>query len=323
VSNFSFSFFFFFCSCPIFHTQIVRQMLTMLNARSWVFSTDTPLNQRTNQQIYNPKASTTSTLQAGRTWTITYGDGSGAAGVVYQDVVSVGGIVFPQQMVESAKQVSKSFTANSHSSGLLGLAQSKGNTIAGGGALTFMDNVKGGLSLPLFTANLKYKHPGNYNFGYINASEYTGAITYAPIDPASVYWQISVSGFQIGSEPFNSTSFNAIADTGTTLLLLPRDIVRSYYRNVQGAFFCTLWGAMLFPCSSPIPDFWFGIGSYRGFIPGKYIKYGQTNATHCYGGLQSSNGIGLNVLGDILLKAQFVVFDYRNGGRVGFASKPL
>jgi hypothetical protein len=40
----------------------------------------------------------------------------------------------------------------------------------------------------------------------------------------------------------------------------------------------------------------------------------------CFGGLQSSAGIGLNIFGDVALKAAFVVF---NGGtkQLGWAKK--
>lgn len=110
-------------------------------------------------------------------------------------------------------------------------------------------------------------------------------------------------------------------DTGTTLLYLPVDVVTAYYTQIVGAFFDAEYAAWLFPCTSVVPDFTFGIGAYRGVVPGKYIIYEPLGDDLCYGGIQITPEPGLSIFGDILLKAQFVVFDHAIP-RVGFANKP-
>lgn len=48
------------------------------------------------------------------------------------------------------------------------------------------------------------------------------------------------------------------------------------------------------------------------------------SSSQCYGGLQSSSGLGINIFGDVALKSAYVVFDNNNGQpRIGWASKDL
>lgn len=49
----------------------------------------------------------------------------------------------------------------------------------------------------------------------------------------------------------------------------------------------------------------------------------DTAGTSCFGGLQSSSAIGINIFGDVALKAAFVVFDGASTPRIGWASKNL
>ncbi|KAL2752926.1 hypothetical protein ACRALDRAFT_1065913 [Sodiomyces alcalophilus JCM 7366] len=191
-----------------------------------------------------------------------------------------------------------------------------------------MENILPSLAAPLFTANLQAGRPGNYNFGFVSAREHVGPIAYTPVRQPSPYWEISVDG-----AGFNCTEAleRVIVDTGTTLLLVPDGLVEAYYDEVEGAEFDASWAGYIFPCNATLPDWTFRIGDWRGSVPGKYMSYSQTNQTHCFGGLQSSEGIPFAIFGAVLLKSQFVVFDYVTADaegssmirpRVGFANKP-
>lgn len=126
----------------------------------WVFSTDTPGAAGHGQ--YDPS---TGTKLDGYSWSITYGDGSGAAGDVYSDKVVVGGVTATSQAIEAATSVSSSFEQNTASDGLMGLAFSSINQVRPKPQTTFFDTVKPTLQKALFTADLKAGTPGSYGFG--------------------------------------------------------------------------------------------------------------------------------------------------------------
>ena len=145
-----------------------------------------------------------------------------------------------------------------------------------------------------------------------------------PVDSSQGFWTFTSPGYAVGSGTFTKSSVSGIADTGTTLLLLPNSIVKAYYKGVSGAKNDNTQGGYVFPCSAKLPTFTFGVGSAKITIPSEYLNYAPISdgSSTCFGGLQSSSGIGINIYGDVALKAAFVVFD---GGKtqLGWAAKDL
>lgn len=128
----------------------------------WVFSTLQPSSETSGHTLYNPKSGS---KIKGASWKITYGDGSGASGVVYNDTVTIGGVVASSQEVEAAKDVSGSFVTNKQTDGLLGLAFPQINTVTPKKASPYFYTVKSTLASPVFTADLRHNEPGSYTFG--------------------------------------------------------------------------------------------------------------------------------------------------------------
>ncbi|PSK46114.1 aspartic protease SNP2 [Elsinoe australis] len=286
----------------------------------WVYSTLQASSQTSGHSVYNP--STSGTLKSGYTWKISYGDGSGAAGRVYADKVVVGGVTATSQAVEAATSISAQFVADTDNDGLLGLAFSSINTVSPQKQTTFFDTVKSSLAAPLFTVRLRKGAAGTYDFGFIDSSKYSGAITYVPVNNGQGFWGFTAGGYQIGSGAAVSTSIgSAIADTGTTLLYLPSSVVTAYYRQVSSATFDNDQGGYVVSCSATLPNFTVKIGTGSFVVPGSYINYAPIGNGQCFGGIQSNTGIGLTIFGDIFLKAVFAVFDQSTGSpRLGFAT---
>lgn len=136
----------------------------------------------------------------------------------------------------------------------------------------------------------------------------------------------AASGYSIGDATYNASKIAGIADTGTTLLMLPVDVVTAYYAEVDGASYDASQGGYTFPCNSTTPDFTMGIGDEgRIVIPGQYINYAPIDSTNttCFGGIQDDSDIGFAIFGDIALKAAFVVFEGGAEPRLGWANKDL
>ena len=246
--------------------------------RRWVFSSELPASEQSGHAIYTPSKSSTSKVLSGDTWDISYGDGSSASGNVYTDKVAVGASVFATQAVELAKTISSEFQSDT-SDGLLGLAFDSINTVSPTPQKTFFSNIKSTLPSPVFTANLKKGTPGNYNFGYIDSSEYTGSITYVNVKTSNGFWEFTGNGYAVGSGAFTSSSIDAIADTGTTLLYLPQAAVTAYYAKVSGAKYNSAQGGYTFACSTTLPSITLGIGSGKFTVPGSYINYAPVSGS--------------------------------------------
>ncbi|KAL8708425.1 MAG: hypothetical protein Q9220_006715 [cf. Caloplaca sp. 1 TL-2023] len=288
----------------------------------WVFSTETPSSESTGHTLYDPSKSNTSKALTGATWSITYGDQSSSSGNVFTDTVTVGSTSFAGQAVELAQNVSDQFQQDVDNDGLLGLAFDTLNTVKPTAQKTFFSNVLPSLSAPLFTVDLKKGAPGTFDFGFVDDAKHTGEVTYVDVDSSQGFWTFTTGDISVGGQSA-SGSIDAIADTGTTLLYLPDDIVDAYYGAVDGATNDQQQGGYTYACDAELPDISIAIGSYTAVVPGSYVNYAPVDdsGTTCFGGIQSSSGIGFNIFGDIFLKSQFVVFQGGDSPQLGFAAK--
>jgi hypothetical protein len=192
-------------------------------------------------------------------------------------------------------------------------------------AKTFFDNVMGDLDLPVFTADLNPDGSGTYEFGKIDATKFEGEMAWIPVKAATGFWQFGSTKFAVGDQLFeNPQGSDAIADTGTSLLLVDQQVAEAYYSQVKGAQLSQQAGGFIYPCNAALPDISVAIGdSYMATIPGSQVTFAavdQANTT-CFGGVQGNQGAGLQIYGDVMFRAQLVAF---NGGNqsLGFGQKP-
>lgn len=242
----------------------------------WVFNTQMSAQLSAGHTLFDPTKSKTFKAIQGATFQVSYGDGSGAEGNVGTDVVNVGGASFNAQAVEIATAVTQQFVNDQANDGLMGLAFSKLNTVQPQQQKTFLDNVASSLAEPVFTADLKKGAPGTYTFGAIDSTAFQGALTYVNVDNSQGFWQFSSESFAVngGSTQQATKGGQAIADTGTTLLLADPIIVNGYYSQVQGAQNDAQAGGFTVPCDAQLPDLDLDVGgNYVARISGADLNF--------------------------------------------------
>lgn len=196
---------------------------------------------------------------------------------------------------------------------------------------------------------------GAYIFGAIDPRAYEGNITWFSGQEPAAYWTVSVTGVRVGARGTNNSSTTgdrtsrrqidpvaAVVDTGTTLIFLPAAVASAYWVDVPGARLDGTFDSWIFPCSGAeeLPAFTveIGGGGFEAVVPGAYMNYGEIeedvlrrfgsgegqgwDETMCFGGLQSSGGLELALLGDVFIKSLFVVLGLEDG-KIGFARKKL
>ncbi|KAI1762660.1 acid protease [Hypoxylon sp. FL1150] len=285
----------------------------------WVFNSQLSNKATQGHTIYDPTASSTFALMQGASFDISYGDGSGAAGNVGTDTVNLGGATVTSQAIELATAVSQSFVQDTNSNGLLGLAFSSINTVQPQQQKTFFDNVMSSLAEPVFTADLRAQAVGAYEFGQVDASKFTGAMTWVPVNNTNGFWQFTSESFAIdgGAAQTSTAGGQAIADTGTTLMLADTAVTTAYYAQVDGAVDDQTQGGFTFPCNATLPDLQIDVGGTMATVKGTDINFAPVDDATCFGGLQATTS-GLSIYGDIFFKSNFIAF---NGGNnsLGFA----
>jgi hypothetical protein len=232
--------------------------------------------------------------------------------------VVIGGTTVKNQVVELANKVSSSFV-NDQSDGLVGLAFSSINTVTPVAAHTFFDNAQPTLDAPLFAAYLPFNANGAYDFGYTDATKYTGSIVYANVDNSGGFWEFPSTSYKVGSTTKSLSGYTGIADTGTTLILMGDAAVTAYYKQVSGAQYDSNQGGYTFPCKATLPTLSIRIGtSQYATIPASLMNFGAAGNGYCFGSLQSVGGGKQNIYGDVFFNAYYGVFDAK-GPSFGFA----
>ena len=234
--------------------------------------------------MYEPSKSTTFEELANSTFNIQYGDSSYANGGVGKDVVSIGGVKVAGQAFGLPTEISSTFADDTKSNGLVGLGFSSINTVLPQRQNTFFDNVAPNLDEPVFTVRLLSNGVGEYEFGTVDPTKYQGVMANVSVDSSNGFWQFDSAQYAIGKGPLHTIAQapQAIADTGTSLMMVSPEVAEAYYKQVDGGLYAKNANGYIFPCTSSLPSLSVAIGSgYLVTVPGSFMNWSEvgTNTT--------------------------------------------
>ncbi|KAG0053850.1 hypothetical protein BGZ83_000324 [Gryganskiella cystojenkinii] len=286
----------------------------------WFPSTDCTTSAcKAHTQFDSSKSSTFK--DDGRQWQISYGDGSNASGTLGSDVVSVGGVSV-QQTIGLATQESDQF-GSGPSDGLFGLGFDTIESVSG--VKTFLDNAiaAGVLDKPVVSVFLPSVRRnggtgGEYLFGGIDTSKFTGELTYVPVSQQG-YWQVAIDGVSAGGQDLGQSS-QGIVDTGTTLVIVSDAAAQAIHGTIQGASNDPNNGWVV-PCSlkTSTDNVSFTMGGTAFNVPVADLAYEDLGdgSGNCFSGVQGGQN-DLWILGDVFIKNNYCVFDQGNS-QIGIA----
>ncbi|XP_017101793.2 lysosomal aspartic protease [Drosophila bipectinata] len=268
---------------------------------------------------YNSSASA-SFVPDGRRFAIAYGTGS-LSGRLAKDTVSIGQLAVQNQTFGMAVHESRDTFTDTNFAGIVGLGF---RSIAEEKITPLFENMcdQHLVDNCLFSFYLKRngseRKGGELLFGGVDATKFSGSLTYVPLTHAG-YWQFQMDGVEIGGTVI-SRHRQAIADTGTSLLAAPpREylIINSLLGGLP-----TTNNEYLLNCSGldKLPEIVFIIGGQRfGLQPRDYVMQATDDdgTSVCLSAFTLMDA-EFWILGDVFIGRYYTAFDVGQR-QIGFA----
>ncbi|KAG8735641.1 Type I transmembrane sorting receptor [Ceratobasidium sp. 428] len=251
-------------------------------------------------------------------FSIFYGDGSSSSGPIFTDTVTVAGLTVKKQFFSAVTQESDSF-AQDPSDGLMGLAFS---SISNMNESTPIENLAstGAIKSNVFSFKLA-SNGSELFFGGTNSELFTGDIAFSPLT-SKTFWLTNGAATAGDKEAYSG---GMIIDSGTTLIVGPKDSVDSFWKAAGGeqcdAKVCGGDGFYTYDCASP-PSVAFKFGDASFAMSPDTMTIGTTDDSKktCVGAIMAADGVPNDawIVGDAFMRNVYTVFDADNA-QVGFA----
>lgn len=284
---------------------------------------------RTHKKFVCEKSSTCQPTESAMT--LTYGSGA-MAGRVVADKFCFGCqentmCVEKQTFLESIQEPGPTF-AGAKFDGLVGMGYdtlaAKGVTTPFSKLLKMTDKCPEPVFAFYFNRNGDSENGGEMTLCGTDSQHYQGELTYVPVSKKA-YWQFTVDSVSINAEKL-STHFEAIADTGTSLIVGPTADIDRLHETI-GLKRNPVNGVYMVDCDKlqflPTVTFKFG-GKDFPLTPQQYIvkmkPIPTMDVTLCvsgFSGMDMPQG-PMWILGDVFIGQYYTVFD-QGKDRLGFA----
>jgi hypothetical protein len=130
-------------------------------------------------------------------------------------------------------------------------------------------------------------------------------IAYTPVDNSQGFWMFSSTSMSVNGQTVQLSGGQAIADTGTTLLLTSDEVCQQIYSAIPGAKQDQQQQGWVFPANtaeSDLPTVVFMVGNTPITIGKQYLGFaGGADGSMVYGGIQSRGSLTFDIFGDTFL----------------------
>lgn len=294
---------------------------------TWIYGAECTADACTHRQQYKLSNSTT-VKNTTKDFSITYSSG-GVKGKVVNDKALFSG--FDTRINFGVANDAGSTFSSFPIDGLLGLS-AKDQSDDAPGVITTLKK-QGLIDKRIFGVNLgrnwDSKDEGGITFGDIDKSKYTGDISYTKVDSSSsnsnLLWNLPLDGVYLDDDEvdFGSGKRSCIVDTGTTLIVMPKDDAEKIHDKIEGSK-SDDDGNYAVPCDSNMTIELKFNGkkwpmSSKDFL-GPELDNDDGFCSTNIQGMDIPNQSKQWILGDAFLKGVYSVFDMDNQ-KVGFAKK--
>ncbi|KAI0029182.1 aspartic peptidase domain-containing protein, partial [Vararia minispora EC-137] len=260
---------------------------------------------------YDPKSSSTSHA-LGKSFSLNYGSGA-VSGMQYEDSVSVADVTATGQTLLAANHTAANFFKNMNALVGLGFAST-----TSAGVKSLVQNMIDQKTLSKAVFGFKLADGGSeLTFGGTNGNLYKGSPTYTSVQ-SGTRWQIPFEKMTLWDRTLQPNVTTAVIDSGTTLILADEASVEAFYSTVYGSQKMSngMWSVNCYN----IPQVNVTFSGKQISIPSDVFTLGQIAAQsdQCLGGVQPASGLTFWVMGDILMRNAYTIFDAAQR-RIGFA----
>jgi hypothetical protein len=283
---------------------------------TWVMGSDCTADACTTHNTFGPSDSKTYS-DTKETFSIAYGSGK-VAGELAKDTVAVAGMSLSMSF-GVASDASSDFS-HFPFDGILGVSMSRGATDNFLNVMSASKALKSNIFSVSLSRNSDGPNTGEVTFGGIDASKYTGEISYTSVSAsAGGDWAIPIDDMAYNGKDAGIKGRLAYIDTGTSYVFGPPEDVALLHKLIPGATSADGFSYTV-PCNSDKALTVVFSGVAYTLSPKDWMSppSGDTCTSNFYGQAVVQDAW---LLGDSFLKNVYTVFD-ADQTRIGLAVKP-